>query len=286
MDSTDRPAWRSRVWPGAGALLVVLVLLLLTVGGTGPAATVVPLLLAAGAGAVLIWALSRTRRHRREYEHRLTAWAGERAAHAERLRVARELHDLVSHGLGLVTVRAAAAGRMPGPDGDRERADALADIERVARETTTELRRMLAVLRTPGDDPLPLLPAATLADLPAIVAAAAGAGLSATLDVADLGVVSPGGQLAVCAVVREGLGNAARHAGPTRVRVTVRRDGAALVVGVQDDGPRDGWTSRPGAGHGLTGLRERVTALGGTLLAGPAGPGFRLTARLPDGPAR
>jgi two-component system, NarL family, sensor histidine kinase DesK len=277
---TDRPTWSSRLWLIATAALVGLVLLLLAGGGRGPAAVMLPIVVAGLAAAVTVWALIRTRSRRKQYEEKLAAWAAERATQAERLHLARDLHDLVSHGLGLITVRAAAARRTTGPEGETERADALADIEQVSRETTTELRRMLTVLRTPG--PAPLRPAVTLDDLPAIVNAAKAAGLMATLGVDDLGEVSPGVQLTVCAVIREALNNTVRHAGLTRASVGVRRDGEVIVVDVNDAGPRQPWQPQPGAGHGLDGLRERVTALGGTVSAVAGEHGFQLLARIPD----
>lgn len=286
---TGRPIWTSRAWPAAWTALGVLVLVLLMAGAQGPARTVLPLAVVGLALLVATWAVLRTRRERRAHEDRLAAWAGERAAQAERLRIAGDLHDLVSHGLGLITVRAAVAARLTGPEGHAEQVTALADIETAGRETTTELRRMLTVLRSPDgvSGAAPLRPAETLADLPAIVRTARGAGLDATLDLAGVGAVSPGTQLTVCTVVREALNNAARHAGPTRARVTVHRDdggSGAVTVSVRDDGPAGGWESRPGAGHGLAGLCERVTALGGTFDAGPAsdGAGFAVTARIPD----
>jgi signal transduction histidine kinase len=282
---TPRPTWSSRLGVTLAAVLVVPVLVLLLAGAERPTTLLLPVGVAAAAVATSVWALLRSRAQRRRYEDRLAAWAGEQAVQAERLRIARDLHDLASHGLGLITVRAAAAASVAGPRGEAERAAALADIERVSRATTTELRRMLTVLRTPGSDPAPLQPAETLADLPAIVRATRDSGLDARLDppgTAGLDGVSPGVQLAVCAVVREGLGNAARHAGPTRARAEVRRVPGAVVATVRDDGPADGWEPRPGAGHGLLGLRERVTALGGTLHAAPDGRGFTLTARIPD----
>lgn len=278
---TGRPTWRSHAWLVAAGVLLVLAFALSAMGADPPEAALVPTLAAVGiAGTVLVWALLRTRTQRRRYEEELAAWAGERATQTERLRIASDLHDLVSHGLGLITVRAAVARTLTGPDGESERADALTDIERVSRETTTELRRMLAVLRDP--DVAPLRPADTLDDLPAIMQDASAAGLTATLDVEELGDVSPGVQLTVCAVVREALHNTIRHAGPTRARVSVQRDGEAIVVDVQDAGPRGPWQPRPGAGHGLDGLRERAAALGGALNAEPAEHGFHVIARIPD----
>jgi len=272
------------VWPIASGLLFVLLLVLATVGTSPPlAAVVVTAAIALCAVGIVVWALLRTRRQRRRYEDELTAWAAERATHAERLRIARDLHDLASHGLGLVTVRAAAARTLTGPAGDAERIAALADIEHAGREATTELRRMLAVLRRPGDD-TSLRPAESLADLPRIVELARTSGVRAELTVGEVGEVSGGVQLTVCAVVREALANTARHAGPTRVAVVVQREGDAIVVSVVDEGPGADWMPHPGGGAGVAGLQERAGALGGTLRAGPRDgrPGYEVVAWLPD----
>lgn len=278
METPARPTWRSRVWIVALVVLVTIWLALAAVGIDRPQTALAGGLVATGAAvSVLFWATETSRRRRRAYEDELTAWAAESAAQAERLRIARELHDLASHGLGLITVRAAASRTAD----DRERARALADIERAGREATTELRRMLAVLRTPGDD-APLHPAETLDELPRIVAAVEHSGVRAEVIADDVDVVSPGVQLTVCAVVREALSNTARHAGPTGARVTVRREGDEVLVDVTDDGPQPGWRPHPGSGHGLSGLRERVAAFDGALEAGPWGSGFRVHARVPD----
>ncbi|MET4225914.1 signal transduction histidine kinase [Oerskovia enterophila] len=281
METTARPVLRSRVWPIAGGLVVALVLGLATLGVGRPVETLAVLLAAtAVAAGVLAWALVRSRRERRAFEDDLTGWAAERAAQAERLRIARDLHDLASHGLGLITVRAASARTVPGPSGDAERARALADIERAGRDATTELRRMLRVLRGPGDD-APLRPAETLADLPRVVATARSAGLDVALDAEEV-VASAGAGLCVCTVVREALANALRHAGQTRASVVLGRDAEGLRLVVEDEGPVSGWEPHPGSGMGLAGLRERVESLGGSLVAGPAGRGFRVTVVLPD----
>ncbi len=278
---TGRPTWRSHAWLVAAGVLLALAFALSAMGADPPEAALVTTLAAIGiAVTVLVWALLRTRAQRRRYEEELAAWAGERAMQTERLRIASDLHDLVSHGLGLITVRAAVARTLTGPDGENERAGALTDIEQVSRETTTELRRMLTVLRTP--DAAPLRPADTLDDLPAIVHAANAAGLTVTLGIEKLGDVSPGVQLTVCAVVREALNDTLRHAGPTQAYVHVRRDREVVVVEVQDDGPLEAWQQRPGAGHGLDCLRERVATLGGTLHAEGGEHGFHLVARVPD----
>lgn len=278
---TDRPRWRSRAWNAALVLLGAL-LVALAVTGFDDAASLRAILVVtlAVALAVVAWAVATTRAHRRRYEEELTAWAGERAAQVERLAIARDLHDLASHGLGLITVRAAAARAVAGPVADGERSAALADIEVASREAMVELRRMLTVLRSPGQ--APLAPAETLLDLPGIVENANRAGLRVTLEMGELGEVTPGVQVAVCAVVREALNNTLRHSGPSRVSVGVTRRGRDVVVSIQDAGGGSGWQPHPGAGHGLDGLRERISALDGVLEAGPAEDGWRVLARIPD----
>lgn len=282
MDSA-RPTWRSGTWIAAALVLAGLVLASGLFGvDSVDSLRVIAGLIAGAAALIIVWAVVRTRGQRRRYEAELTAWAAERAATAERLRIARELHDLASHGLGLITVRAAVARRVDGPAAPAERTQALDDIERASREATLELRRMLAVLRSP--DPAPLHPMESLDALPGIVQRAADAGLDAHLDVGELADVSAGAQLAICAIAREGLANALRYAGPTRARVAVRREGDEIVVEVQDDGPRSVWHPHPGAEQGLAGLGERIAALDGSLRAAPAGDGWWLVARIPDHP--
>jgi two-component system sensor histidine kinase DesK len=282
VNAFERPAWRSRAVPVVLVTAAVLVMAMCTVGVEGPAARVLPVVIGGSAVAAAVWAVRRWRADRAEYERRLTAWAATEAVLAERLRIARDLHDLVSHGLGLITVRAAATRFEPEPADMRA---ALDDIETTSRDTTAELRRMLTVLRDPSA-PGPRAPLEGLDALPEIVRAAEAAGLRPALTVGELGHVSPGVQVAVCRTVREGLANTARHAGPADVTVRVRRDGPHVLVTVADTGPADGWRPTPGAGHGLAGLRERVTSLGGALTAERVDGGFHLAARIPDAPSR
>lgn len=283
---TERPLWRSRAWLGAAVLLGLFLGVLLTVGvgvgADGPTSRAAVAVAVTIVLAVVIAATSlRVRGQRKRYDAELAAWATERAAQAERLRIASELHDLVSHGIGLITLRAAAARSVTGVAAADEHASALSDIEHASRETTAELRRMLTVLRQPG--PAPLRPADTLADLPGIVEVANTAGLRATLTVeAELGEVSAGAQLVACAVAREALNNTFRHAGPTAAEVRLARTGTWIEVRVTDDGPQGSWRPEPGAGRGLANLRERIAADGGELTAGPHGTGFRVTARIHD----
>lgn len=240
--------------------------------------------------AALVWAVQRSRGQRRDYEERLAAWSAERAVSQERLRIARDLHDLSSHGLGIITVRAASTGYLTGPDADAQRQQAMLDIEHVSRTTTAELRRMLALLRSPGDEPAPLRPADTLAALPTIIKEAERNGLTIQFTTNGFGTEADGYaevaqsvQLAICAVVRETLTNTLRHAGPTTVRIAIARTGKNITVEVDDDGPLPGWRVEPGSGHGLLGLRERLKTHRGTLAASPTRDGFHVRAVIPAG---
>ena len=257
MSALQRPAWRSPAWPISGVALAVLLVVLLAMGAEGPLARILPLLIAAAALGVAAWAVRRTRASRADYEARLTSSAAAEAVLAERMRMARDLHDIVSHGLGLITVRAAATTHRvtsTGSDGEvAEMREALVDIETASRHATAELRRMLTVLRTSDDEAVPRLPVESLDQLPDIVRSAEIAGLRTRLTVGAMGVVSQGVQVAVCKTVREALHNSARHAGPTDVRVHVYREGNTVVVTVGDSGSDGFWQSNPGAGHGLVG---------------------------------
>lgn len=286
---TDRRARRPRRWLlPLGALLVGLAAILMA-GLTWPLAM---MLLTGIAGTVAVWAIVRLRAERAEYRAELARWDAAQAVFAERLRIARDLHDIVSHGLGMITVRAAAVAHLNtrAPD-ERALLAAIEDVEALSRQATVELRRMLETLRE-DDDPAALHPTDTLACLPEIIAGARHAGMRVAVRQDELGQVSPGAQAGICAVVREGLANSARHAGLAHVEVSLARTPTVVTVTVTDDGPSAGWVASPGARHGLIGLRERVSGLGGTLAAGPhpdrpgAGSGgragFRLQATIPD----
>ena len=266
------------------------------------------LLVMAGLVAASLWL---RRRDRRAHERRLTQETAARAVAEDRLVIARELHDAVSGNLGAITVRCAVAQRLETtPDGLRT---ALDDVETASREATEALRRMLAVLRDENRPPTP----GALAAIPAGHTPAAGpgpvnslaeslrelidrarrTGVAVELDAeAHIGVDVGTAQAAAMAdglpaptaqaatrVVAEALANTARHAGPTRARVTLRREPGRLRIAVVDDGPATGWEPHPGAGQGLRGLHETLTVLGGTLTAGPRAdvPGFAVEAILP-----
>ena len=201
------------------------------------------------------------------------------AVAAERLTIARDLHDLVSHGLGLITVRAAVARSVDATSPDRLMA-ALGDIEQASRATTLELRRMLQVLRSSQSPPLSPAPGAP--NWQESITAAERAGLTVEAAGTSVAVNSNGVALAVHRILQEGLANVTRHAGPTKVRIDLTRNGDTLCLTMADEGPVPGWRARPGAGHGLLGLQERVAALGGELSHSSSPAGFRLVAELPD----
>ena len=232
------------------------------------------LLVMAGLVAASLWL---RRRDRRAHERRLTQETAARAVAEDRLVIARELHDAVSGNLGAITVRCAVAQRLETtPDGLRT---ALDDVETASREATDALRRMLAVLRDENRPPTP----GALAVIPAGDAPAAGpvnslaenlreligrarrTGVAVELDAeAHIGVDVGTAQAAAMAdglpaptaqaatrVVAEALANTARHAGPTRARVTLRREPGRLRIAVVDDGPATVWEPHPGAAQGL-----------------------------------
>jgi signal transduction histidine kinase len=203
---------------------------------------------------------------------------------AERLRIARDLHDVVAHHLSVVVIQSQAAQRVPDTGLAR---GAMAEVERTGRTALEEMRRLLGLLRTgePTEDDSYAAPLG-LADLPVLADRVRGAGLPVTLSIeGPASGVPPDVELTVYRVVQESLTNALKHAGPAAsARVTVEcRAGGTVEVEVEDDGRGAAAdASVPGAGNGTSGMRERVTALGGSLAAGPKpGGGYRVHAQIP-----
>jgi signal transduction histidine kinase len=200
-----------------------------------------------------------------------------RGAAEERIRIARELHDVVAHGMSVITVQA-GFGHLVIDEKPAEARAALAAIETVGRQTLDELRQLLGVLRADGTPALD--PAPGLGALGQLVSQAAEAGIPVHLDITGSPRDLPAGiELSAYRIVQEALTNVAKHAGPCTVRAVISYLPTELAIEVTDDG-RGGPVS-PG-GLGLAGLRERAHIYGGELAAGPlpAG-GFRVTARLP-----
>jgi len=197
----------------------------------------------------------------------------------ERARIARELHDVVGHSVSVMTVQASGVRRLLRPDQERER-EALLIVERTGREALAEMRRMVGVLRRPEEAPA-LAPQPSLEHLERLVEQAREAGLPVELRVEGEAVQLPAGvDLTAYRLVQEGLTNALKHARATRAEVLVNYGDGQIEVVVSDDGKGVG--NSDGGGHGLVGMRERVSVYGGELDAGPQpGGGYRLRAKLP-----
>lgn len=210
--------------------------------------------------------------------------AANRRIGEERLRIARELHDVVAHTMATINVQATAASlvlaEQPGAA-----AEALQTIRLASKDGLRELRAILNVLRQ-ADDADPTQPAPGLAHLDALIAGAVQAGLPTTLtQTGPARALPPEVDLAAYRIIQESLTNAIRHAGPATATVTLDYGLEDLRIEVSDTGRGAAPSPGAGTGHGLTGMRERAAAVGGTVQAGPGdGSGFRVVARLPATP--
>ncbi|MGK5671303.1 sensor histidine kinase [Micromonospora sp. URMC 106] len=196
-----------------------------------------------------------------------------RRATEERLRIARELHDVLGHHLSLINVQASAALHRPDPDRSTQ---ALTAIKQTSRETLSELRTTLGILRREGE--APIAPTPGLSRLYELVTTAGRSGLEVRTELTETRPLPPEVDLAAYRIVQEALTNVTRHAGATAAVIRVRPDRDGVLVEVEDDGA--GAAGTPG--NGILGMGERARALGGSLTTGP-GPdgGFRVRARLP-----
>ena len=219
-------------------------------------------------------AKERAARAEREREERALSAVAE-----ERARIARELHDVVGHSVSVMTVQASGVRRLLRPDQERER-EALLVVERTGREALAEMRRMVGVIRRPEEGPA-LAPQPSLDHVNRLVEQAREAGLPVELLIQGDAIQLPAGvDLTAYRLVQEGLTNALKHAHATRAEVVVSYGDGEVEVIVKDDGRGVG--NGDGGGHGLVGMRERVSVYGGELEAGPQpGGGYRLRAKLP-----
>ncbi len=202
----------------------------------------------------------------------------EAAVAEERSRIARELHDIISHTVSVIGLQAGAAERMLDLDPERAR-QPLQSIQGRARESVLELRRLFGILRD-GDERAELTPQPRLAQLEMLFEQVRAAGLDVELRVeGDLQPLPPGVELSAYRIVQEALTNILKHAGATQAEVLLRYSDRALELKVTDNGVG---TRANGSGHGLIGMRERAALYGGTLTAGrrPNG-GFFVAAQLP-----
>jgi signal transduction histidine kinase len=221
-------------------------------------------------------------RIRREREGLLVRERDERARAAvleERTRVARELHDVVAHAISVIVLQARGARRSLATEPETARG-ALDAIEQTASQALAEMRRLLEMLRA-DDDQVGLAPQPSLAHVDTLAGQVAEAGLPVEVAVeGEPRELAPGVDLAAFRIVQEALTNALKHAGPARARVLVRYGADDVELEIADDGA--GSANGDAGGHGLAGMRERVSLYGGRLEAGPGtGGGFLVRARLP-----
>jgi len=245
-------------------------------------------------GLAAVWGFGGWMRSRRREIDRLTeeteALEASREAEsraavaAERARIARELHDLVAHSMGIIVIQAQAAQRVL-PVDPTAADEALRAIERSGRQGLAEMRRLLEVL-VEGPDETPHGPQPGIRDVDALVAQVRAAGLPVEVCVeGDPRPLSPGAELSAYRIVQEALTNVLRHAGAATATLRLRYASDELVVEVVDDGAGTPSGGSSG-GRGLIGMRERVAVFGGRLETGrlPDG-GWRVLARLPLEPA-
>jgi signal transduction histidine kinase len=245
-------------WEPAGSVTHSLLFLTATV----IAALFTGLTVASGS-RYLAWMDERARRLAVERDQQATI-----ATAAERTRIARELHDIVSHSLSVVITLADAAAVVSRSDPDRE---VMAEVSQAGRQALTDMRAMLGVLRT-DDRPADLAPQPGVPELSVLLERVRATGLAVDFDA--VGAPFPIGAaagLTVYRIVQEALTNTIRHAGARHARVTIRYDAPLVEVRVADDGTAASTDGQ--RGHGIDGMRERAALHQGTLSAGPAAAG-------------
>jgi signal transduction histidine kinase len=287
--AVSRPPRQSVPWMAVAlAVTTAAVLVGLLAGSQLPSWQVRFDLLAATIAVIpAAWALGAARRAQLAAAAMAAQQATRRAVADERLRIARELHDVITHSMSLITAKAAVANYLSDsqPDGVH---DALTVIEDTGRRALAEMRRMLGVLRSdtqegePGRTANERVPAPRLADLARLAEHARQAGVAVDLDIDTAADLPEGVALAAYRIVQEAMTNVVKHAAPTHCRVRVVRTGPELLIDVSDvGGHRRAGPAVPG-GHGIIGMRERAALFGGQFEAGPSrSGGFRVTARLP-----
>jgi signal transduction histidine kinase len=232
---------------------------------------------------IIAWLIGHSIREARGRTELVRAQAAAQIVMAERLQIARELHDIVAHSIGIIAIQA-GSGRSVCDASPAEARDALAAIEATSRETLSGLRRMMTGLRHAepwsGPGQAPLGPAPGLADIEQLAAMTLEAGVQ--VEVEWLGTREPlpaDIDLSAFRIIQEAVTNVVRHAGTDRCLVWIDQQDGYLSIEVTDSG-RGGGTA--GTGYGITGMRERAALLGGDFSAGPRpGGGFQVAARLP-----
>jgi signal transduction histidine kinase len=240
----------------------------------------------AGASAWLAWIaafvagaeLWRARRERREQARAAAAEAERRRGSEERLRIARDLHDVLGHHISLINVQAGVALYLMDDDPEQARS-ALTAIKQSSRDLLREMRSTLGVLRGVDEEP-PHQPVAGLARLDELVEATRAAGLPVTVEIGgEPRELPPSVDTAAYRIIQEALTNTRKHAGPAHASVLLTYTEDGITMRIDDDGTGPAGSSD--GGDGIPGMRERAAALGGMLTAGPRpGGGFRVDARL------
>ena len=251
--------------------------------GTGQAAAIAIFVPLAGA-----WCIADSVAARRRYQAGLAAQAArEQAADVreERVRIAREMHDVVAHALAVITVQA-GVGRCLAGQRPEDASHALGSIETISRGAQDELRVMLGLLRDGAAETAPLAPAPRIIDVKGLADTVRAAGIR--LDLRMEGTdhrLSPSLELSVYRVMQEALTNVVKHAPDAQAVAELIVSARTVRLEVRDDGGPGGGQPRPAGldtGHGIIGMRERIGAFGGWLVAGPAvGGGFQVTAEVP-----
>jgi signal transduction histidine kinase len=261
---------------GAAIALIVLAVALLIAGAFPISRDLIP----AGALPLVGWVIGDYMRSRRQFfsdivaRHKLER---EQAADEERLRIARELHDVVAHNVSVMAIQAGAA-RVSGNSSK----EALQSIESTARDTLAELNRLLGVLRKQPD--APLAPQPGLDGVDALLKSATDAGLETTLKVTGEKRPLPAAlDLTAYRIVQEAITNALKHAHASRLEVRIAYQDTALELTIRDNGEGQSEAGvKASIGHGLIGMRERVELFGGELEAGSSKVGgFTVRSRLP-----
>jgi signal transduction histidine kinase len=234
------------------------------------------------------WTLGSALRQQRLHSERLRALAAREAVSQERLRIARELHDIVAHGMSMIAVQAGVANYVVDENPEEARR-VLASIEETSRTGLQELRYMLAVLRADDAPDTDRQSAPGLADLDTLVSRFRDAGLPVRVDLRGVTRrLPPAIDQSLYRIAQEALTNVVKHAGQAEAEVVLDFQPGAVVIQITDDGRRAGSAGSAGSaeatGHGILGMRERVAVFGGKLAAGPLPPpevGFRVSALLP-----
>lgn len=270
-------------WVPTGKIALASVAVLLAVllaGSPSVTANAIAVQLLGLALAGMAWTVGRAVRERRQYAARSARLLAAQAVAEERLRIARELHDIVAHNIGVIAVKAGVANHVL-PTRPHEAGDALRVIEVASRRALAEMRHMLGVLRSNESPEDSADPAPGLARLAELVERAKEGGVEVDVHTQNVAGLPEGVARSAYRIVQEALTNVMKHAAPTRCQLTVEADGSELRLDVVNDGTE---VRRPGApdGQGLIGMRERVALYGGDLRAGPRPKGgFAVHARIP-----